>query len=92
MFWFNKPDVVDEQVVEFLQFEKEWLQGEWGYKKGLQVLTIPFSIFLLGAAFWQRSLLGGLGVVLLIAIGKVIWSLQNAGESGKSIIIPAVFG
>ena len=34
----------------------------------------------------------GLGVVVLMATGKIIWSIQNAGESGKAIIIPAIFG
>jgi FtsH-binding integral membrane protein len=34
----------------------------------------------------------GLGAVVLMATGKIIWSIQNAGESGKSIIIPAILG
>jgi hypothetical protein len=33
-----------------------------------------------------------LGVVALMATGKILWSIYNAGESGKSIIIPAIVG
>ena len=41
---------------------------------------------------FERSLAAGLGVVTLMATGKIVWSLQNAGESGKSIIVPAIVG
>ncbi len=92
MFWFNRPEVVTEEVKTFLQFEKDWLYGTWNYKKLLLIITVPVSFFALGLAFWKRSLLMGLGVVVLMATGKIIWSIQNAGESGKSIIVPAVVG
>lgn len=92
MFWFNKPELVSNNVKTFLQFEKDWLYGEWSYKKIMLVITIPISFFALGLAFWKRSLLMGLGVVVLMATGKIVWSIQNAGESGKSIIVPAILG
>jgi len=92
MFWFSRPDAVSENVKIFLQFEKDWLYGEWNYKKILLIITVPVSFILLGLSFWARSLLMGLGVVVLMATGKIIWSIQNGGESGKSIIIPAVLG
>lgn len=92
MFWFNRPDVVDDNVRAFLQFEKDWLYGEWDYKKILLIVTVPASFIALGLAFWKRSLFMGLGVVVLMATGKIAWSIQNAGESGKSIIVPAIFG
>lgn len=92
MFWFNKPAIVSEDVIEFLQYEKEWLYGTWNYKKVLMMTTIPISFIALGLAFWKRSLLMGLGVIVLMATGKIIWSIYNAGEAGKSIIIPAVIG
>jgi len=56
------------------------------------IITVPVSFFALGLAFWKRSLLMGLGVVVLMATGKIVWSIQNAGESGKSIIVPAILG
>lgn len=92
MFWFSKPEIVSEDVKTFLQFEKDWLYGEWDYKKILLIITVPISFTFLGLAFWKRSLLMGLGVVVLMATGKIVWSIQNAGESGKSIIIPAILG
>ena len=92
MFWFNKPAVVSEDVKSFLQFEKDWLYGAWNFKKLLLIITIPFSFLALGLAFWKRSLLIGLGVMALMATGKIIWSIQNAGEAGRSIIIPAIVG
>lgn len=54
--------------------------------------TIPISFIVLGLAFWKRSLLMALGVIVLMATGKIIWSIYNTGEAGKSIIIPAVIG
>jgi hypothetical protein len=83
---------VSDNVKTFLQFEKDWLYGEWDYKKIMIIITVPISFFALGLAFWKRSLSMGLGVVVLMATGKIVWSFQNAGESGKSIIIPAILG
>lgn len=92
MFWFAKPETINEQVKIFLQFEKDWLNARWDFKKWLLVLTVPFSFLALGLAFWKRSLLMGLGVVVLMTTGKIIWSIYNAGDAGKSILIPAIIG
>lgn len=92
MFWFNKPAEVSDQVKTFLEFEKNWLYGAWDYKKLLLILTVPLSFAALGLAFWKRSIIMGLGVIVLMATGKIIWSIHNAGESGKSIIVPAILG
>ncbi len=58
----------------------------------LLILTVPVSFFALALAFWKRSLVMGLGVVVMMATGKIIWSILNAGESGKSILLPALLG
>ena len=92
MFWFTRPEVIPDEVKTFLQFEKDWLYGAWDYKKILLLSTVPVSFIALGFAFWKRSLFMGLGVVVLMATGKIVWSIQNAGESGKSILIPALRG
>ena len=92
MFWFNKPEVINEQVVGFLQYEKEWLTKSWDTRDVILALTVPFSFFLLALAFWKRSLWMGLAVVTLMATGKIFWSIQSAGESGKSIVVPAILG
>ncbi|NEW81536.1 MAG: hypothetical protein GZ094_04120 [Mariniphaga sp.] len=92
MFWFNRPEVVSDNVKTFLQFEKDWLYGEWDFKKLMLIITVPVSFIALGLAFWKHSLFMGLGVAILITTGKIVWSIQNAGESGKSIIVPAILG
>lgn len=81
-----------EKVKGFLEFEKQWLYGEWDYKKNLLIATVPISFIALGLAFWKRSKLMGIAVVVLMATGKIIWSVYNAGDAGKSIVVPALTG
>ena len=92
MFWFPSPELVSDNVKEFLQFEKDFLYGEWDMKKVMMILTIPISFIALGFSFWKRSLIMGIGVLILMATGKMVWSIYNAGESGKSILVPAIIG
>lgn len=92
MFWFPEPSSVSPEVREFLKYEVEYLTGHWGVSKILMTLLVPFSFLALGLAFWKRSLWIGLSVVVFMAVGKMIWSVTSAGESGKSIMIPAVIG
>ncbi len=92
MFWFPKPSVVTESVKEFLQMEIEYLSGGWDLSKILMTLLIPASFWALGAAFWKRSLKTGLLVIAFMAIAKIIWSIIFGGDSGKSILAPAIMG
>ncbi len=92
MFWFPKPDAVDPMVVEFLNFEKEWLGGYWNLAKILMALLIPLTMFALSYAFWKRNIYFGLTVIIAIALGKVFWSLAYGGESGRSIVLVAIIG
>ena len=92
MFWFPKPEMVSSQSVEFLQYEKEYLQGTWNTSKIILTLLVPISMTALALAFWKRSLRLGIGIIILIAIGKILWSILNAGESGYSILVPAIIG
>lgn len=92
MFWFNKPEIVSPQVQSFLQFEKNWLYSEWTINKIVLLLTVPISMGALALALWKKSLLMALGLMVLMATGKIIWSIQNAGDAGKSILVPAVLG
>lgn len=89
---FNKPIEVSAEVAQFLNFEKEWLMSSWDYKKILLILLVPLSFLLLGYGFWKRSMWVGLSVIILMATGKMVWSIYNAGESGKSILVPAIIG
>lgn len=92
MCWFPAPAAVSDDVREFLEFEKEWLYGAWDYRKALLILTIPLSFIALGLAFWKRSLWMGIAVVVLMATGKITWSVISAGDTGRSIIVPAILG
>lgn len=92
MFWFPKPDVVNEQIKQFLEMEKEYLSGDWSLVKILISSLIPISLTALGVAFWKRSLWFGLSVIIFIAIAKITWSVIFGGESGKSVFAPAIIG
>lgn len=92
MFWFPKPEVISPETAQFLQMEIDYLTGDWNPAKILITLLVPFSLIILGAAFWKRNLLIGISVIVLIAVGKVTWSVVFGGESGTSIIAPASLG
>ncbi|PKM94105.1 MAG: hypothetical protein CVU84_11635 [Firmicutes bacterium HGW-Firmicutes-1] len=92
MFWFNTPVEVSPAVEEFLAFEKEYTFGDWNFQKIFLSLSIPLFMYLLIIAFWKRKLKYGVAVIIGAAVLKVIWSLVFAGESGASIIKPAVTG
>ncbi|WP_445506167.1 hypothetical protein [Niallia sp. 03190] len=92
MFWFPEPQSVSKQVEQFLQYEIDYLTGDWNVTKILMTLLVPISLFLLSMGFWRKNLWIGLSVLIMIAFGKIVWSTLSAGESGKSIIIPAIIG
>src|SRR5690625_408064 len=92
MFWFPKPDTVSDQVIQFLQMEKDYLSGEWGFAKILISSLVPVSLTALAVAFWKRSLWVGISVIIFIAIAKMTWSVMFGGEAGKSIFMPAIVG
>lgn len=60
--------------------------------KLFQLYLIPISLFLLGYAFWKRSLWMGVLLLECIAFGKIAWGIYNTGNSGTSIILPAMIG
>lgn len=92
MVWFPRPEQVSLQVKEFLQFEVDYLTGDWGYAKILMTMLVPISLTALALAFWKRNLRIGLLVVVFMALAKMTWSVVFAGEAGTSIFIPAILG
>jgi hypothetical protein len=92
MFWFPKPVEVSDQVVKFLEMEKEYLTGDWTLPKVLIALLIPASLSALAVAFWKRSILVGIAVMVFIALAKMSWSVVFGGESGKAVFVPATVG
>ncbi len=92
MFWFPKPEIVNDSVKQFLDMEKEWLTGDWNTAKTAMTLIVPASLIILSFAFWKRNLWFGLSVVVFIAVAKMVWSVAFGGDSGKTIFIPAITG
>ncbi|WP_028974952.1 hypothetical protein [Spirochaeta cellobiosiphila] len=92
MFWFPVPQNVSPMVSSFLQMEMEYLQGNWDLTRFLFTLVIPVTLTGLAYVIWKRDIFGGICVLIFMAFIKIIWSLLEGGESGLSIIIPAIIG
>lgn len=92
MIWFPVPEEVSIQVNDFLVMEKEYLTGDWSTSKILITLLVPASLTVLAMALWKRSLWMGISTLIFIAVAKMLWSVVFGGESGKSIILPALIG
>ncbi|MBU3112083.1 hypothetical protein [Clostridium lacusfryxellense] len=92
MFWFNTPTEVAPAIEEFLAFEKSYTFGAWDFQKIFLSLSVPLFFYLLILAFWKRKLKYGIIIIIGAAVLKIIWSVVFAGDSGASIIKPAVTG
>lgn len=92
MAFFPVPEVIDPQVQDFLNIEKDYLTSGWTIGKVAITMLVPISMTLLGMAFWKRSLKTGLIIIVLIAVTKTVWSVVEGGQSGQSVIAPAVIG
>ena len=92
MFWFPAPDATSDKVNEFLAMEMNYLHGSWDLTRVMFTLAIPVTFVFLGLAIWKRELKAGLFVVVFMAFIKIVWSLMEGGESGTSILIPAILG
>lgn len=92
MFWFPEPTTVNNSVADFLAMEKDYLLGYWGWVKIVTTILVPLSLIALSIAFWKRSLWMGISVMVFIAVAKMLWSVLFGGESGRSVILPAVIG
>ncbi len=92
MFWFPAPDRPDPQVLEFLDFEREWLAGNWDAQKILLSLLVPLSLTAYCLAFWRRSVLWGLVILNLMAAGKLLWGVVAGDGTGWAMTAPALAG
>ena len=92
MFWFPVPATVSPQIIEFLSFEQEYLKGSWDASKIFIQLSVPLFFIALIFSAWQRSWKFVLVVMIAAAVLKMLWSAVFAGESGISIIKPAITG
>ncbi|MBS7526304.1 hypothetical protein KHM83_06415 [Fusibacter paucivorans] len=92
MFWFPKPETTSETVAAFLAMEQQYLTAHWSLSKIAVSMLVPITMSALAYAFWQRSLKIGLVIVVLIAFLKILWSVVEGGNSGLSILVPALLG
>lgn len=92
MFWFPVPSVISPDVEKFLAMEKEWLRSTWSMKEVILGLTVPIFFAVLALAFWKRSLVFGLAIVVLAAVGKILWSIGAEADAGTSVVVPALLG
>ena len=92
MFWFPVPDKVDEKVISFLNFEKEYLTSGWATDKVVIIFTILLFFIFLIYATWKKNWKLLVSVILIGATLKVVHSVFFSGSGGTSIIKPAVTG
>ena len=92
MFWFPQPNSIDPKVAEFLDMEREYLTENWTAGKIAVTSIVPISMGLLIWGLWKRNLKVGVGVLIGIAVGKIIWSVVEGGTSGAKVIVPAMIG
>jgi len=92
MFCFPKPSTMDPKVVEFLAMEREYLTQNWTVVKMIVTSIVPISMGLLIWGLWQRNIKAGVGVLVGIAVGKILWSVIEGGAAGAKVIVPAVVG
>jgi hypothetical protein len=84
-FWFPMPPNPDPSALEFLNAERQWIESPWDMGKILLVASVPVGLFLLGLAFWKRSLLTGLLLIHGIFVLKSIYSVK-LDKSGWALI------
>ena len=92
MFWFPEPAKVDENVVEFLEFEKDYLTTSWAADKAFVVVAVILFFTFLIYTTWNRKWKWLLFVIVISALLKVIHSVIFSGNSGLSIVKPAILG
>jgi len=92
MFWFPVPTTNNPQVLDFLAYEMEYLQGPWTAPKIIMSLAVPLFFFMLLIAAWTRNWKWLVGVIIAAAVLKFLWSIVFSGEAGMSILKPALLG
>ena len=92
IFWFPAPAVPDPQVLEFLDFERNWLTGDWNAPQIALSLLVPLSLTSFCLAFWKRSVGWGLVILNLMAGGKLLWGVVAGDGTGWAMTAPALTG
>ena len=92
IFWFPAPAQPDPQVLEFLEFERDWLTGNWDAQQILLSLLGPLSLGAFCLAFWKRSVVWGLVILNVMAVGKLLWGVVAGDGSGWAMTAPGLAG
>jgi hypothetical protein len=92
IFWFPAPAVPDPQIVEFLDFERDWLTGNWDGQQILMSLLSPLSLGAFCLAFWKRSVAWGLVILNVMAVGKLLWGIVAGDGTGWAMTAPGLAG
>src|SRR4028119_993539 len=90
--WFPAPAVPDPQILEFLDFEREWLTGTWDLEKFAQATLAPLALTLYCLAFWRRSVVWGLVLLNAMAGGKLLWGVVVGDGTGWAMTVPGLVG
>ncbi|SFO78445.1 hypothetical protein SAMN05660464_1172 [Geodermatophilus dictyosporus] len=90
--WFPAPAQPDPRVLEFLDFEREWLTGPWDLREVGQSLLAPLTLGAYCLAFWRRSVGWGLVLLDLMAGGKLLWGVVVGNGTGWAMTVPALVG
>ncbi|MBM7809124.1 hypothetical protein JOD57_004961 [Geodermatophilus bullaregiensis] len=92
MFWFPAPAQPDPRILEFLDFEREWITGAWDLQKIGQALLAPLALGAYCLAFWRRSVLWGVVLLNLMAGGKLLWGVLVGDGTGWAMTVPGLVG
>ena len=92
MFWFPEPAKANENVIEFLKFEKVYLTSGWTADKVFVVVAVILFFAFLIYTTWNRKWKWLLFVIVISALLKIIHSVVFSGDSGLSIVKPAILG
>lgn len=92
MFWFPAPVTPDPRSAAFLEAERQYLLGPWNMAKIAFAALIPAFFIAVAIAFWRRSIWIGLALINAASLIKVGWSLHYGGESGWTVVPPALIG
>ncbi len=92
IFWFPAPAAPDPQILEFLDFEREWLTGTWDLQKVGQAVLAPLALTVYCLAFWRRSVLWGLVLLNVMTAGKLLWGVVVGDGTGWAMTVPGLVG
>lgn len=87
---FPAPEVPKAFVVEFLQAERQMLEGLAAWQLAVFVGLVVAFLTAVAVAFWRRSLLWGLIVANIGGAIKVLFSVLAWGDTGWTVLLPTL--